>query len=339
MTDLPDVSLLTAASVTEGGFKTALTQMHGHVAQATGGTAGQVAPPSGTAAAPAHSFVDDRDTGLFRPAANQIGWATNGTQRALLTTTALQVDVPLTGTAVQATPADTTAGRLLTVGAFGLGSAAVPDVTANTLNATRFARALAANGGVPDAGSDWHLIHVGRETGGRAGQIAVADLAAAGAPRIAVRHRETSGAWAAWNRLVGLQNLVGTVSLAGGVPSGAVIERGSNANGEYVRFADGTQFCQIAGVQFDFNSADLLSYTWTFPIGFAGATAPIVLGLFPSGAEYTGLSRRDAGTFGHGAGTSAVVCVVNRTAGATRSFTSGDRITQMRLFAAGRAFT
>jgi hypothetical protein len=30
---------------------------------------------------------------------------------------------------------------------------------------------------------------------------------------------------------------------AGGVPTGAVIERGANANGEYVRFSDGTQVC------------------------------------------------------------------------------------------------
>lgn len=35
---------------------------------------------------------------------------------------------------------------------------------------------------------------------------------------------------------------VGTVSQSGGVPTGAIIEQGSNANGRYVRFADGTQF-------------------------------------------------------------------------------------------------
>lgn len=35
-------------------------------------------------------------------------------------------------------------------------------------------------------------------------------------------------------------NLLGTVSQSGGVPTGAVIERGSNSNGEYVKFADGT---------------------------------------------------------------------------------------------------
>lgn len=38
-------------------------------------------------------------------------------------------------------------------------------------------------------------------------------------------------------------NIVGAVGQAGGVPSGAVIERGSNSNGNYVRYADGTQIC------------------------------------------------------------------------------------------------
>lgn len=37
--------------------------------------------------------------------------------------------------------------------------------------------------------------------------------------------------------------ILGTVSQSSGVPTGAVIESGSNANGEYVRFADGTQIC------------------------------------------------------------------------------------------------
>jgi hypothetical protein len=38
-------------------------------------------------------------------------------------------------------------------------------------------------------------------------------------------------------------NIVGTVSESGGVPTGAIIERGSNANGEYVKYADGTMIC------------------------------------------------------------------------------------------------
>ncbi|MBY6127070.1 DUF2793 domain-containing protein [Roseovarius atlanticus] len=38
-------------------------------------------------------------------------------------------------------------------------------------------------------------------------------------------------------------NLLGPVSEQDGMPTGAVIERGSTANGTYVRFADGTQIC------------------------------------------------------------------------------------------------
>jgi len=38
-------------------------------------------------------------------------------------------------------------------------------------------------------------------------------------------------------------NVLGPIGQSGGIPTGAVIERGSNANGEYVRFADGTQMC------------------------------------------------------------------------------------------------
>jgi len=38
-------------------------------------------------------------------------------------------------------------------------------------------------------------------------------------------------------------NIVGTVSQTSSVPTGAIIERGTNANGDYVRYADGTQIC------------------------------------------------------------------------------------------------
>lgn len=38
-------------------------------------------------------------------------------------------------------------------------------------------------------------------------------------------------------------SILGTVSQTAGVPTGAIIERGSNANGEYVKFADGTMIC------------------------------------------------------------------------------------------------
>lgn len=78
-------------------------------------------------------------------------------------------------------------------------------------------------------------------------------------------------------------NLLGVVSESGGTPSGAVIERGSNANGDYVRFADGTQICATAldpvgctsteGALFASPNVD-----WTFPIAFASGTIPAISG-------------------------------------------------------------
>lgn len=38
-------------------------------------------------------------------------------------------------------------------------------------------------------------------------------------------------------------NILGTVSQSVGVPTGAIIERGTNANGEFAKFADGTLIC------------------------------------------------------------------------------------------------
>ena len=38
-------------------------------------------------------------------------------------------------------------------------------------------------------------------------------------------------------------NILGTVSQSGGIPTEAIIERGSNANGDYVKYAAGTDFC------------------------------------------------------------------------------------------------
>lgn len=63
---------------------------------------------------------------------------------------------------------------------------------------------------------------------------------------------------------------VGTVAQVGGVPTGAIIETGSNANGRYVRLADGTQFCIRSGFTMTTTVANTFaSATWTFPIAFS----------------------------------------------------------------------
>ena len=77
---------------------------------------------------------------------------------------------------------------------------------------------------------------------------------------------------AALNLKYGASNILGTVSQSSGVPTGAVIETGSNANGRYMRLADGTQICwmpiQISTlVAFTYNSGN-----YNLPATFINAT-------------------------------------------------------------------
>lgn len=73
------------------------------------------------------------------------------------------------------------------------------------------------------------------------------------------------------------QAIVGTVSQSGGIPTGAIVERGSNANGEYVRFADGTLICIHSVSSTDVTTAigsmfwSASDIVWTFPSVFIGA--------------------------------------------------------------------
>ena len=69
------------------------------------------------------------------------------------------------------------------------------------------------------------------------------DLTAAQARAVlALGSAATRDALGTTGSLYSRDSILGTVSQSGGIPTGAIIERGSNANGEYVRFADGTAF-------------------------------------------------------------------------------------------------
>ena len=88
------------------------------------------------------------------------------------------------------------------------------------------------------------------------------------------------------------RDLLGTVSQSGGVPTGAIIERDSNANGEYVRFADGTMICTQRlelGADF-FNSYTVFGYRYT------GEDEDGVIsgqgGNIPHPANFVAMSRR-----------------------------------------------
>ena len=65
-------------------------------------------------------------------------------------------------------------------------------------------------------------------------------------------------------------DIVGTVSQSGGVPTGAIIQRGSNANGIFVRYADGTA---ILGFRVGENrtSSGVVTTTVTLPLALIDA--------------------------------------------------------------------
>ncbi|WP_424830074.1 DUF2793 domain-containing protein [Ruegeria sp.] len=74
-------------------------------------------------------------------------------------------------------------------------------------------------------------------------------------------------------------NVLGAVSESSGAPTGAVIERGSNGNGDYVRFADGTQICSATLSAVDCTTAEGALFAsgsgdWAFPASFASGSTP-----------------------------------------------------------------
>ncbi|KPC32517.1 Tail fiber domain-containing protein [Pseudomonas syringae pv. cilantro] len=83
---------------------------------------------------------------------------------------------------------------------------------------------------------------------------------------------------------------VGTVGQASGIPTGAIIERGSNTNGEYTRYADGTQICtfKTRTVKTLGNSTGTLFFSSaeparTFPMPFSTAPAVSITAALESG--------------------------------------------------------
>lgn len=141
--------------------------------------------------------------------------------------------------AVQTGPTDTATGALMAVGAFGLGSrsAVAPSEDLNLITASGFYAINTVTTNVPAVSSGSMCVHC-EYSSGFAQQIVINRSS----DRIFFR-RQSGGTWLGWQEVLNRGVILGTVSRAGGVPTGAIIERGSNANGEYVRFADGTQIC------------------------------------------------------------------------------------------------
>lgn len=84
-------------------------------------------------------------------------------------------------------------------------------------------------------------------------------------------------------------NILGSVSQTSGVPTGAVVERGSNANGEYVKYADGRLECKLVqSTSVAVTTASGPTWlgaapAWTYPVPFVGTTPWVDLKASASG--------------------------------------------------------
>lgn len=140
------------------------------------------------------------------------------------------------------------AGNVMEVGAFGLGSGegavVVSDfdtILSTSAGATIFIRSAYKPDNPPIIGYNYFAgvfrsIYSG---------FYVYEVRAA-APKdssFTWRRYYSSGTWGNWVREYGSENIVGTVTQSGGVPTGAIIESGSNSNGSYTKYADGTMIC------------------------------------------------------------------------------------------------
>lgn len=179
------------------------------------------------------------------------------------------------GDAVQQAQDDATPGRLMPVGAFGLGGDGVMLDGSDDLDALGpsglycwQSGSIPANTPAVFAGGVLHI----RVDSTTAMQVTLR-MAGAAYPEVSgalySRSRNASG-WGGWTRLFHRGDAVGTVSQTGGLPTGAMVERGSNANGAWTRYADGTQICTRLITVGSAGSTD-----WSFPASFSAAPAGV----------------------------------------------------------------
>lgn len=205
--------------------------------------------------------------------------STNTTSK--ITVTDLLTDPPLngtaTGTAITQTSIDTTANKLFKVGDFGIG--VEEDGQSASLRITDGQSSLPSGffSGPGSSGVNYPgitrfapFLNIIRRVG--TGSWIESRLFLGGPNNTFTNYSPDNGVTWESSKVYTQGSILGTVSQSSGVPTGAVIERGSNANGEYVRFADGTQICTRVSLSLVSTGGT----TWTFPAAFS--SSPVVGG-------------------------------------------------------------
>lgn len=116
-------------------------------------------------------------------------------------------------------------------------------------------------------------------------------------------------------------DVVGPVSQVGGVPTGAIMEKGSNSGGEFIKFADGTLICWVLGtVTGSIPNDSGKEFTIPYPSTFSSGPMISLLVGFATGATNGITGRLSAGLPGAPGTTSARIHVYNTSGLAPTSF-------------------
>ncbi|AZC51758.1 hypothetical protein C4K35_4183 [Pseudomonas chlororaphis subsp. piscium] len=158
-------------------------------------------------------------------------------------------------------------GSALRVGDFGLGSFGVSVASLNNITTNMDFTTNGATAGVPvgqgtadGQGMGFHLQHDNPA-------FAYQKWTQLGTWRTFERSKNNN-TWLAWVEMYHSRSAVGTVSQAAGVSTGALIEKGINSNGYYLKFADGTMVCGAESRPGTFDNVTNINYQWTYPIPF-----------------------------------------------------------------------
>lgn len=163
----------------------------------------------------------------------------------------------------------TTADMLATLRAIGVSDADVTTQDWNTLIVTGIYKVRGATGANKPNTYQYGVLVVTNINGVVEQTYYPHDpKTAVGIPSTIVRRQSWSGgaSWEwPWDYGYGRANILGTVSQSGGVPTGAIIESDSNANGVYVKFANGTLICLHL-----LAASNTAPQTWYYPVVFSG---------------------------------------------------------------------
>lgn len=162
---------------------------------------------------------------------------------------------------------DATPGAVLLAGAFGWGTLTATTVTdIDAVRPNQIVRMAGGAAGNP-FGATGCTVLTFAEGSGWGWQLASPN---GGTSRSTFKYRVkvSSTTWGAWVGAYHEGTILGSVSQAAGVPTGAIFERGTNANGDFIKYADGTQECWTK------TSGDATAdKIWTFPAQFISPPA------------------------------------------------------------------